>query len=323
MDADDMTTLNDIYIKILKTGRKLYTKSEKRMTVKAAQRLESYSTYLGEMNEKIESILDLTEKYAQECLNRATEIRKNININEKYEGDPSMMFKAHKELYDGLSWADITEMEEAKEKVVNDVEVAVHKKTNKQEYVHTPIVYKNISDIYGKRIGFDWKVPIINKLNEMPSSLYWYGGDTNNPEGVYTCLTRGFYIQVPFPNVIDATKDFNRTGSVKCKYNNLKECLDVREDLANRYNSAVRDCNFAHKGDKYIKIGTTFRCPHKPRFGNHSHLKEDIGSVPDSDIKTILMYSLSDILLSSMWFQKQNTEEPNKSNMIMTNIDIC
>jgi hypothetical protein len=322
MDVDDMKTLNDIYIKILKTGRNIYSKSDDSMTIKAAQRLESYSLYLGRMNDKIENILDLTNKYAQECLNRATEIRKHIDINQKYDGDPTQMFTAHREIYDGLSWADINEIEESKEKIIDSVDAAVKTKTNWKDYIHTPITYKNLSNVYGKQIGFDWQIPIINKLNEMPSSLYWYGGDVTNPEGVYICLTRGFYIQVPFPNVIDATKDFNRTGSIKCKYNSARECMDVRGDLANKYNSSIRDCNFAHTGDKYIKIGTTFRCPHKPRFGNHHYLKEDIGNVPDSDIKSILMYALSDILLSSIWFQKQKKED-SKTNMIMTNIDIC
>jgi hypothetical protein len=324
MDANDMKTLNDIYIKILKTGRSLYAKSDGSLNIRTAQRLESYSTYLGEMNEKTESILDLTDKYAKECLNRATEIRKQIDINKKYNcDDPSHMFMAHKEMYYGLSWADITEIEDNTNQVVNDVNDKVRKNTNKKDYEHNPIIYKNLSTVYGKKIGFDWKVPIIHKLNEMPPSLYWYAGDTTNPEGIYTCLTKGFYIQVPFPNVIDATQDFNRTGSIGCKYNNINECLEAREELANRFNSKIRDCNFAHKGDKYIKIGTTFRCPHKPRFGNHTHLSEDIGTIPDSDIKTILMYSLSDIVLSSMWFQKQKDEDTKKTNIIMTNIDIC
>ena len=45
-------------------------------------------------------------------------------------------------------------------------------------------------------------------------------------------------------------------------------------------------------------------------------------NIPDDDIKTILMYSLSDMLLSSMWFQRQKDEDNHKS-IIMTNIDIC
>jgi hypothetical protein len=323
MDENDMEILNNIYIKILKTGRKLYNTSETEMTIQVAQKLESYSTYLGEMNEKLESIMDLTDKYAQECLNKATEIRKHIDLNDKYEGDPSMMFKIHKEMYDGLSWADMTEMEENKDQIVDDVCNTINKKTNKKDYVHTPILYKTISNIYGKDIGVDWNVPIINKINEMPSALYWYNGDATNPKGIYICLTRGFYVQVPLPNVIDTTQDFNRTGSVKCKYNSTSECLKVRQDLSQRYNSHIRECNFAHKGDKYIKIGTTFRCPHNPRFGNHNYLKEDISNAPDTDIKTILMYSLSDILLSSIWFQKQKVEHPKKTAITLTRIDIC
>jgi hypothetical protein len=322
MQSEDLKLLNDIYIRMLKNGIHMYGKTENNMSIKSAQRLESYSTYLIEMNEKLKNILELTNKYANECLTKATEIRKIIDIDEKYEGDPSQMIKAHKLLYSSMSWGDIDEIEETREKIFSDITDTIEKNDIIKDYTQPQIIYKSLSNVYGKQLGFDWKVPIINKLNEMPTSLYWYKGDVNNPEGIYTCLTKGFYIQVPFPNVIDSTQNFNRTGSVKCKYNNINECLESRSNLASRYNSPIRECTFAHKGDRYVKLGTTFRSPNKPRFGNHHFLKNDMDNIPDDDIKTILMYALSDMLLSSMWFQRQKTEDSNKS-IIMTNIDIC
>ena len=323
MQTEDLKSLNDIYVKILKTGIHLYGKTENNMSIKSAQRLESYSTYLREMNEKLKDILELTNKYAHECLTKANDIRTIIDIDQKYEGDPMQMFKAKNMMYAGMSWGDIDEIEETREKIVSDVNNVVQQNYIIQDYTQTPIIYKTLSNIYGKNLGFNWKVPIINKLSDMPSALYWYAGDLTNPAGIYICVTKGFYIQVPFPNVIDSTQNFNRTGSVKCKYNNIKECCDARTNLASKYNSTVRDCNFAHKGDKYIKLGTSFRSPHKPRFGNHNFLNDDMDSIPDDDIKTILMYALSDVLLSSMWFQKQKDDDDHNSNIIFTNIDIC
>lgn len=318
MDASDMQLLNDIYIRILKKGRAIYKESEKENIISNAQKLETYSTYLEQMNAKLETILDLTYKYARECITKATEIRQFIDINDRYKDDPSKMFLAHKEMYSGMSWADLTDIEDEKERILKNVAEIVKTPNLKSEFVQTPIIYKDLSKIYGNDIGFNCKIPIINKLNEMPSALYWYDGDQQNPKGVYTCLSRKFYVQVPFPNVIDGTKDFNRTCSIKCKYNTNEECLIVRSDLAKKYESTIRECKFAHVGDKYIKIGTTFRCPNIPRFGNHAFLKDDIENLPDCDIKMLLMYSLSDILLSSLWFQKQKN-----TNIVFTNIDTC
>jgi hypothetical protein len=318
MDAGDMQIINDTYIRILKKGRRIYKESEHENSIEVAQKLESYSTYLNQMNEKLESILELADKYSRECLTKATEIREYVDINNRYADDPSKMVMAHREMCKGMSWSDITDIEDEKESVLKNISQIVKIPKNLDEYKHEPIMYKDISNIYGKDLGFNCKIPIINKLNEMPSALYWYGGDQKNPKGIYTCLSRKFYVQVPFPNVIDGTKDFNRSCSIKCKYNTVEECLKVRDDLANKYNSDVRDCNFAHFGDKYIKIGTTFRCPNIPRFGNHHFLKDDLKNLPDYDIKMLLMYSLSDILLGSLWFQNQKD-----TSMVLTNIDTC
>jgi hypothetical protein len=318
MDSVDMVAINNIYMKILKKGRHIYNEAETNPSINIAQKLESYSTYLGQMNDKLESILDLTDKYAHECINTATDIRKNIDINDRYKDDPSRMFLAHKELYKGMSWADITEIEEEKEIVIDTIDEMVKKPDNNHDFKHTSIMYKDLSTIYGVNLGFECSIPIINKLNEMPSAMYWYEGDKKNPQGVYTCLSRKFYTQVPLPNVIDGTKDFNRTRSIKCKYNTLAECMVVSQDLASKYSSDVRECKFAHLGDKYFKIGSAFRCPNMPRFGNHAFLESDLENLPDYDIKMMLMYSLSDMLLGSLWFQKQNN-----NNMILTNIDTC
>lgn len=316
MDANDMKVINDIYIKILKKGRSNYNNAS--MNISSAQNLESYATYLGQMNGKLEELLDLTDKFAHECLTKATEIRTNVDINNKYKDNPERMFHAHKEIYSEMSWADITENEDETQRVLNSIENKVTQKNKISEYAHTPIMYKNISNLYNHDLCTKFKIPIITSLNEMPSSLYWYNGDQTNPEGIYICLSRGFYVQVPFPNVVDGTKDFSRTRSIKCKYNTEDECCKIRKDLASKYNSDIRECNFAHKGDQYIKIGTSFRCPNMPRFGNHIWLNNDLNDLPDYDVKMLLMYSLSDILLTSMWFQKQKN-----NGMVLTNIDIC
>ena len=95
MNAFIMNELSNIYVKILKEGQNQYEKSERENTIKAAQELESYSTYLHEMTEKIETLLDITNRYAHECLERATTIRKEVDLNITHDGDPSQMFLIH------------------------------------------------------------------------------------------------------------------------------------------------------------------------------------------------------------------------------------
>jgi hypothetical protein len=315
--AQDMKLINDVYVRTLKMGKKLYLGADGDATLKTAQELESYVGYLNHINEKISQILDLTDSFAEQCLEKANDIREQVDLEDEYKGDPSGMFMAYAKLDKTMSWADMSDKEDVKNGVMESVASVIEKTVTKKDYTHAPILYKNVSKIYGADLGFNFKVPIINKITEMPSSLYWYNGDGKYPPGIYICVTRGFYVQVPFPNVVDSTRDFNRTGSIKCKYANSTECNNIRSELARKYNSDVRPCNFAHTGDRYIKIGTSARCASSPRFGNHSFLKSDINEIGDSDINTILMYSLSDILLSSIWAQRR------RKTSITTKIDIC
>jgi hypothetical protein len=336
MDSDDMLLLNKIYKSVLLTGRKHYSQASKDTTIKSACFLESFSLYLNEMNDKLSMILNLTDKYATECLGKATEIRKEIELHDTYTNDDvgSMhMFTAHQEKYKGMSWADMSEKEDKTENTIKKVKEIAQKTYKKIDYEHNLITYKTIDSINNVGIGFPYKIPIINKLSDIPSAFYWFNGDDKHDEGIYTSMSNGFYIKVPFPNIIDTTTSYNRTCSIKCKYNTYKDCLKTRKELSSKYKTDIRECNFAHKNDKYIKMGTAFRCPSMPHFGSHASLPRDLDTIPISDVKTMLMYSLSDMLISSVWFQKlqitKNKREnlkytpKNQTNVVLTNIDIC
>jgi len=314
-----MKLLNDIYIRILKKGRSIYDKSIDK-NIENAQNLESYSEYLNQMNEKLESILDLTDKYSIECIKKATEVRQYVDFNDKYKDDPFRMLLYNKDTYSGMSWSDISDIEDKKEKLIKKVDEIIDTPSIEKDFKQNSVLYKDISCIYGKHLdlGFDCKIPIINKINEIPSALYWYKGDKTNPKGVYICISRKFYAQIPLPDIIDGTKDYNRTCSIKCKYENKEECIKVRYELAQRYNSDVRECKFAHKGEKYIRVGTSLRCPKMPYFGRKSTLSADLGNLPDYDIKMMLLNALSDLFMSNLWFQKQKND-----NLVLHDIDTC
>lgn len=319
MDSNDIEILNDIYNKILRKGKSLHDKFS---NIKQAQDLESYATYLRQMNIKLEKILQVSDNFVHECIDKATEVREICNLQEIHKDNPFPVFSVHKEMYENkyknMNWADITKTDEKKEKIITNVEKIINHKKTKDEFKHTDVMYKKISELYDQKLDINWTIPIINNLNDIPPSIYWFDGNKKNPKGVYACISKDFYVQIPLPNVIDSTKDFNRICSVKCKYGTHDECLQIRKELADRYNSKIRPCNFAHQGDKYSKIGTTFRCPSNPRFGNLPCLKNDISTLQDTDMKMMLMYSLSDMLLSSMWFQNNNINK-----LILTDIDIC
>jgi hypothetical protein len=315
MDEKDMMVINDIYVKILRNGRRMYGAED---TTETAHQLESYSTYLSEMNDKLESMVDLTQKFSVECLSKATEIRELVALNDKFDGDQLKISFAFRDKNSNLSWADATDIGDRTDSILECVDDTVKKQTE-NEFKQGSVLYKTLTNIYGIELDHEWKLPIANRIKDIPSALQWYKGDSNNPEGVYICLSDGFYAQVPMPNILDATKDFNRTGSVKCKHYSKEACYNARKNLAHRRNFDMRSCPFAHQGDKYVKIGTMFRCPKFPGFGKHSSLNADLVKVPDDEIRSILMYALSDAMLGSLWFQNQK----QKKGIVMTNIDIC
>jgi hypothetical protein len=317
MDSDDMKNLNNIYIKIFKKGKTIYSDSMEN-NIPNAQNLESYALYLNQMNEKLQNILHMTEKYALDCINKATDVRKYVDINNKYKDDPSRMILAHREMNNKMSWADITEMEDERETIHNTIDEIIIKPILENEFKHEKIAYKDISNIYGEGVDENCKIPIINNLNEMPSALYWFNGNKTNPKGVYICISHKFYVRIPFPNIVDGTKDFNRVCSVKCKYNTIDECIKRRREQSNRPNSFMRKCNFAHKGDKYVRVGSIFRCPNMIHFGRPTTIKDDLSNINEYNIKMMLLNSLSDLFISNLWFQTQK-----KKRLILTNIDIC
>ncbi len=128
--------------------------------------------------------------------------------------------------------------------------------------------------------------------------------------GVYINLGNGNYARIPFPEIIDSKKEYDRKHSIRCKYSTKKECDEQRYKMSRFHNTQIRICNFAHEGDAIIKIGYPSRCPAIPNFGNPSTISSDIKNINMSDAKNLLMYGLSDIINSIIWFdytaQKDN-----------------
>jgi hypothetical protein len=219
-----------------------------------------------------------------------------------------------------LNWADMCDIDDSHEQCISKLDSAIEKinKPIKEFKIVSPPEYKDITHIRGVNIG-NLRVPIIHDLKDISPSIYWFSGDKDNKSGLYLALTPNCYIEIPLPQTIDGTKNSNRNSSIRCKYGSLQDCQLNRENLATKYNSEIRQCHFAHKGDKYVKVGTSFRCPSIPDFGNHYGLKADLQNINIYDIRMLLMYATSDLLLSNIWLQ----QEALNDMVVLNNLDMC
>lgn len=158
-------------------------------------------------------------------------------------------------------------------------------------------------------IGYKMQIHQVTDLKNIPPALYYYKApvDGKYQSGIYLRISGNNLVRIPTPEVVDSKKEYDRKHSIRCKYKTKGECDDQRQKMAKVYNSTVRICNFAHEGDKLVKIGYPSRCPAVPSYGNPTTMSSDIKQVAMSDIKNTLMYGLSDILAAAIWFDYTNS----------------
>jgi hypothetical protein len=280
--------------------------------------IDKHVLELTELGDSMREWLTLIDNLTIECKTKSFELQDEINFNAENHDNSieksNLKFISHEQTDRMLSWVEINDIEENKEKRINLCDNIIEKLSN------NPLEnMKEITIINNINIG-SIKVPIVQKLDQIPPSINWFIGDSMHKPGFYMSLDPGYYIEIPFPDTIDGTKNSNRNSSIKCKYGSLENCHNMRETLANKYKSEVRKCNFAHTGDRYIKIGTSFRCPSAPSFGNYYDLKTDMQKIDINDVKMLLMYATSDLLLSNIWLQKYHL---NEKPMVLNSLDIC
>ncbi len=160
------------------------------------------------------------------------------------------------------------------------------------------------------------ELPIAETLESIPPAFYWYTGDKYHKSGIYISLCKDFHIKIPFPNLINLTKEFN-SKSIKCKYETLTECQTNKKKIATIYGGEVKECFYVHKKEKFNKVGTPYRCAVET-FGNHKLLNFDLKRVSNLDIKHLLMHSLSDDILAILWYQNKFKV---RQKLVFTNLD--
>ncbi len=168
------------------------------------------------------------------------------------------------------------------------------------------------------KLDFGFKIPHVSRLENIPNCLYYL--DSAEDSGIYICIGEEVYIKVPFPNVDSHSSP---EGTSRCSHVTRDECdkhtgaAGPKKGLLSKAaNLPTLGCKKVHLGDKLVKLGSQTRCHINPRFGNHKELKTDMEKTPESDIKTMLTYALSDLLLADMWYQKHD-----KNGVIIKDID--
>ena len=324
MNSDNLEKLHFIYIDILKNGLNSYNINYDNDNNKSIENyitnLAHNKTYIQEMNKNLENILDVSKKLIIECDNKSKEANMQIILNDKYKNDPNKIIKIIKELNNGLSWADITEEDDISNDNINNIKLLIDTKLD-NTYKNDKTLYKKLDNIYDTKLDFIYKIPIINNIKDIPSPLYWYNGDECNKEGIYMNLTNGSHIYVPFPDVLyNETK--NKHKIIQCKNKTITECKKFRYNYNKNNKNYIYKCNFLHVGEKKLKYNNLLKCPFNHRFGNHLFLNNDLKNASYSDMQNFILYNISDILLLTVWSQKQKTLN-NSLNEIINNIDIC
>jgi hypothetical protein len=197
-------------------------------------------------------------------------------------------------------------------------EINIHKlKTTVKLRSHIPTETKILTRVEGVDLmGNQLNLPVINDLRDIPPAIYWYGGGMGNKPGIYTSISPGFTVRIPLPNVIGANDPSYKLNSIPCKYETRELCTEYKKRISEIHQSEIRSCSYVHKREKFIKIGSYFRCGIES-FGNYKTLNDDIKMITISDIKRILMNSLSDTLLSTLWYQNRF----KNGDLILHNLD--
>lgn len=164
-------------------------------------------------------------------------------------------------------------------------------------------------------VGYYLRLPVVSNLKNIPQAMHYFKGNAETPAGVYMNLPNNNIVRMPFPEIMDSKREYDRTHSIRCKYQRIDDCNFQRSKMSKLYNSQVRTCNFAHAGDKIIKVGYPSRCPSVPDFGNPTTMSSDIKKVNMNDVNNMLLYGLNDIMCSVIYLDYNSVTDKVMSSL--------
>lgn len=297
MVEESSTVITNEFHNLTRMSKKILHRHVRKKThtvTKKLIKLEKLTLNLQTLIKNFDKMLSETKNLLTECAEKSLELRESQMLSSKnfqfiHDGIKSVGFKEH----------PVEEKHAAKKPPVKRK-------------------IKEIDEIYSIKTP-KISVPIATRLNNIGSCIFWYNGDSTNPKGLYMSPCPKLYVKIPFMNVVDGTKDYNRVGSIKCKHGTKKLCNNNKRYISEKFNASIRECTYAHIGDRYKKIGMNYRSPGMPAFGRTDTLVSDAKTISYKDIKIIIMYAVSDILLCHMWAAANNI----KTEVVFSDVDIC
>lgn len=217
---------------------------------------------------------------------------------------------------DSRSWSDMAEYGDIRNEIrerdsparqVDIIHFASAQRADTQQTMRHPEVTISppISDVSIEVISIgesQVSVGCVDSLTQIPPAIYRYSGDAVNSPGLYICLSPNVYVQLPFMRVLGES-DKHRT----------ERCFRG-DDCVNP------TCTGVHPGAPYFRMGNSEKCKRNPSLGNAETLAKDIREANFSDIKTLLMHTMSDLATAFVWFQ-ENKSAPTEC--VLHDIDIC
>jgi hypothetical protein len=274
--------------------------------------IEKYYFMLDKINRNTYAILNMARKQKDKLYQYSTKIRKHLHKEKEIHNENKFITVLDSHFNGSFNEINAIQFNPEQHREIYE-SVRRYHEINHNDIKPNYILQKTVKLIDDNFI----EIPIVDSLHDIPCMFHWFNGDTKHEAGVYICLAPDFIIQVPFPNLISKNSKNFKHKSIACKYKTLEHCNEKQLQSSQIYKTEIRQCNFVHVGESFIKIGSDFRCPNLPSFGAHDTLQDDIMAVHLSDIKTILMNSCSDLLLIKLWQQYHK----NLGEIIFTNLD--
>lgn len=132
------------------------------------------------------------------------------------------------------------------------------------------------------------QLPACSSLQNIIPALQVYDNQ------LYMCVYPGLYCRVPYPTTIDTNAADDRQRTVRCRALTRQACNERRRFVQ-------QPCKYAHCGERIIKVSSAGRCLSCPTFGNPESWAADVAQATERDIRTVLMYGLSDIVAVACW----------------------
>jgi len=170
----------------------------------------------------------------------------------------------------------------------------------KQERAHDQLVDLKTMGVPGVQPFY---ATIATSPQSIPECFMWLS-DATHKEGLYMSPVKNVYVRVRLAELCylkDPKPHYPVIKSIKCRYGTLENCR--------QHTFPERTCSFVHKGEEFTRIGSASRCTTVPRFGNKEYIANDIHSLTLSDINTLLMHSVADLFLVTLWYRANYTSK--------------